>query len=266
MCETKTKVCSKCGEEKPLTNEYFNSRKDSKDGFRNDCKVCRYISTKEYKEIYNKEYWNNNKEKLSESNKEYHFQNRDILLKKMKQRRLNDIESYKERDQKYYEENKESILQKRKEYVEKNKEHVYLSNHKSYHTHIEKRRKYRSEYLKKRQSNDSLFDLRVKVSGLIRKSIKNKGYSKTTKTYDILGCSYEIFKQHIENQFQEGMTWDNHGEWHYDHIIPVASAQTEEELIKLNHYTNLQPLWAEDNLKKSDKISEEWGNIENTNY
>ena len=50
------------------------------------------------------------------------------------------------------------------------------------------------------------------------------------------------------------MTWENQGEWHFDHIIPISSAQTEEEVIKLNHYTNFQPLWAEDNLRKSNKI------------
>jgi hypothetical protein len=59
-----------------------------------------------------------------------------------------------------------------------------------------------------------------------------------------------------EEKFTEGMSWDNKNEWHIDHIIPLSSAQTEEELYKLCHYTNLQPLWAEDNLRKSNKIVE----------
>jgi len=261
MEEVKTKVCTKCGEEKLLTTEYYEKRKDSKDGFRNQCRICRKTLTKEYRKKYNKEYWKKNKEKLSESNKQYRSKNRDILLKKMKERRIKNIDLYKERDKKYYEQNREYILKQRKKYVEKNKEQVYLSNYKSYHKHIEKRRKYRSEYFKERQINDSVFDLRVKVSDLIRISIKNNGFTKKSKTYKILGCSYEYFKSYIENQFQEGMTWDNHGEWHYDHIIPISSAQTEEQVYKLNHYTNFQPLWAEDNLRKSNKISEEWGNV-----
>jgi hypothetical protein len=70
----------------------------------------------------------------------------------------------------------------------------------------------------------------------------------------MLGIEWEMAKQHIERQFTKGMNWDNQGKWHIDHIIPLASANTEEELIKLCHYTNLQPLWAEDNLTKSDKI------------
>jgi hypothetical protein len=70
----------------------------------------------------------------------------------------------------------------------------------------------------------------------------------------MLGCDLHTAKAHLEKQFTDGMTWANHGEWHIDHIIPCASAKTEEELIKLFHYENLQPLWAIDNLKKGAKI------------
>ena len=66
----------------------------------------------------------------------------------------------------------------------------------------------------------------------------------------MLGCSWEELKTHIENQFTEGMSWDRLSEIHIDHIIPLASATTEEDLIKLAHYTNLQPLWAKDNISK----------------
>jgi len=94
----------------------------------------------------------------------------------------------------------------------------------------------------------------MSISNLIRMSIKKGGFSKKTKTYNIIGCSYEDFKQYIESQFKDGMFWGNHGKWHYDHIIPISSAITEEDVIKLNHYTNFQPLWALDNIKKSNKI------------
>ena len=82
----------------------------------------------------------------------------------------------------------------------------------------------------------------------------NKNNNKTYKTFDIVGCSPEFVKEHLEKQFIEGMTWENQGKWHIDHIIPLSSAKTEEEVYKLCHYTNLQPLWAEDNLRKSNKI------------
>lgn len=89
----------------------------------------------------------------------------------------------------------------------------------------------------------------MSIRYLIYISIKKQGYTKRSRTYKILGCTYEEFKIHLENQFTDGMTWENQGEWHLDHIYPVSLAKNEEELIKLNHYTNFQPLWAEDNLK-----------------
>lgn len=70
----------------------------------------------------------------------------------------------------------------------------------------------------------------------------------------MLGCDYQTAFKHIESRFKQGMSWDNFGEWHIDHIIPLASAKTEIELIELCHYTNLQPLWAEENRSKGDKI------------
>jgi len=89
---------------------------------------------------------------------------------------------------------------------------------------------------------------------LIGASIRKKKFSKTSKTENILGCSFEEFFTHIESQFIDGMSWENRSLWHIDHIIPLATAKTEEEILRLNHYTNLRPLWALDNLKKGSKI------------
>ena len=93
--------------------------------------------------------------------------------------------------------------------------------------------------------------MKLNLRRINRRSIKNfklRGNSK------LLGCSYEEVREHLSKQFTEGMSWDNYGEWHIDHIIPLASATTEEEVLKLYHYTNLQPLWAKDNLSKGCKI------------
>ena len=68
--------------------------------------------------------------------------------------------------------------------------------------------------------------------------------------------SLDVIKQHMESQFTEGMTWENQGEWHVDHIIPLAKAKNEERLVKLCHYKNLQPLWGEENLSKGDSMPE----------
>ena len=84
--------------------------------------------------------------------------------------------------------------------------------------------------------------------------MKNKGWRKNGRTEQLVGADCETVKKHIESLFKNGMTWENHGKWHIDHIIPLASAKTEEEVIRLFHYTNLQPLWAKENLSKSDKM------------
>ena len=109
---------------------------------------------------------------------------------------------------------------------------------------------------KKQQYNDPnhIYGTKKRLRNLIKKSFVTNGYSKTSKTQNILGISYEGFREHIEKQFTEGMSWGNRHLWHMDHIMPISSATNEEELIKLNHYTNFQPLWAEDNLRKGDKI------------
>ena len=80
--------------------------------------------------------------------------------------------------------------------------------------------------------------------------------NKTKKTCELIGCNWEQLKKYLESKFQQGMSWENYAYygWHIDHIIPLASASNREEMEKLCHYTNLQPLWAQDNLSKGDKI------------
>lgn len=108
--------------------------------------------------------------------------------------------------------------------------------------------------IQKRLKEDSLYKLKHNIRNLIRMSFKNLGHSKKSKTFDILGCTSREFYEHIESQFLKGMNWDNRKLWHIDHIIPISLAKTEEEVIKLNHYTNLRPLWAIDNIRKSNKL------------
>ena len=86
-------------------------------------------------------------------------------------------------------------------------------------------------------------------------AFRKNGYKKSSKTEAIIGCSMEDFRNHIASLFQEGMSFDNYGQWHLDHITPLATASTEEDVLRLNHYTNLRPLWAIDNLKKGSKVA-----------
>jgi len=90
----------------------------------------------------------------------------------------------------------------------------------------------------------------------LKEYLKYKNISQTNKTFQYIGCTPKELKTYIENKFQPGMTWDNWGVygWHIDHVVALSSAKTEDELMKLFHYTNLQPLWAKDNILKSDKV------------
>lgn len=110
--------------------------------------------------------------------------------------------------------------------------------------------------VKHRKRTDHIFRFKGNVRSLISDSFKRKkwsDYKKKLKSEEILGCTLDKFRDYIESKFIKDMTFENYGKWHLDHIKPLALATTEEEIIKLNHYTNFQPLWAKDNLEKSSK-------------
>jgi hypothetical protein len=244
------KVCSKCKEEKELSE--FSKDKNSKDSLCYKCKSCEkeyyYENQKKILERTNK-YKKDNKEKIKEYRKKYNKNNKEKIIKY----RENNKEKLNEYLKKYYKNNKEKHKEYRKEYYENNKEKLNEYNKEYRINNKEKLNEYKTN---KKQTNP-LFKLRINISGLIYQSIKKKGFTKRSQTYKILGCTYEEFKIHLENQFTKGMNWENQGEWHLDHIYPVSLAKDEEELYKLNHYTNFQPLWAEDNLKKGNKVIEQ---------
>lgn len=111
-----------------------------------------------------------------------------------------------------------------------------------------------AEKRKQRMQTDPLFAIKERVRGLIRECLKKQGHKKQSRTVDILGCSIDDFKLHIERQFLPGMTWENRGDWEIDHITPISTATTESELLQLNHFTNMRPLWREANRSKSAKV------------
>lgn len=131
-----------------------------------------------------------------------------------------------------------------------------LSNHRKYRKDPKFKQNesiYRKKYEKERLKTDILFKLRKNLRSRINKSLKSSSINKQTSSTLWLGCDINGLKLHLEKQFKSGMTWDNHGDWHIDHIIPLSSATSEEDMYKLCHYTNLQPLWAIDNIKKGAK-------------
>lgn len=111
-----------------------------------------------------------------------------------------------------------------------------------------------SAYQKKRTREDPIFALRRTARSRIQKAVMRFGVRKCAKTMSILGCDPATLRRHLEMQFLPKMSWDNRQAWHVDHIVPLSSARTEDEILKLCHYTNLRPLWAKDNLSKGDSI------------
>ena len=229
------KTCSKCKEELPATNEFFNKDKSRKDNLTSRCR--KWISK------YNKEKIENNSEfrrKKIESDKRWNKEN---------------PEKVKEYQKKYYQENKESFKEKAKKWKEANPEREKENSKKWKEENKEKVK----EYKKERRKNNPMVRFIQNLRTLTRIIYKQKDFRKNNKTIELLGCSPEELRNYLRSLYQPGMTEDNYGEWHIDHIIPLSSAKSKEELDELAHYTNLQPLWAEDNLRKGDSILQRSG-------
>lgn len=207
------KKCYYCKEEKELTD--FTKSKKYKDGYHYNCKKCKNAQSRlEYE-----------KNKLTK--KEYYLDNKEKILIERKEHYIN---------------NKEKKIKYQKFYY---KEHKTKINHRN----------------KIRRKSDIIYHSITNVRNTIKKAIKRGGYTKSSKAFEILGCTYSNFIIYIESQFESWMSWENNGiytgkyneTWQYDHIIPISSAKTEEEILKLSHYTNFQPLCSRKNLEKLNK-------------
>lgn len=158
--------------------------------------------------------------------------------------------------------NKETIITKRREYYKKNRDNIAKTRRLWYNRTIEKRRAYEREYNKIRRQ-DPKYRVRQNFKSRLVDAIRYKGSYKSKRTEEILGCTVKALYNYLESLFTEGMSWDNYGEWHVDHIVPIAAAKTVDDVYKLNHYSNLQPLWAKDNLRKAAKMPEDVGGTGN---
>lgn len=241
-----TKKCSKCGENKALSE--FHASNQTKDGKKFDCKECRNKQNRE-RALKNKEI--NKKDKISKNTAKkcdccgeekqielFYFRN-DMGKHSNYCKKCKDGQN-----RKYAIENKEEIAKYQNEYC------------KEYRKDPEKKKIRNKREVEARKNN-----ITRHLSDVLRTRIGN--LLKTGSAVKDLGCSIEEFKLHLERQFypnketKEEMSWENYGKfgWHIDHIKPLASFNLEnrEEFLKAAHYTNLQPLWAKENLSKSDK-------------
>ena len=279
-----TKICSKCGIEKPI-NEYRKSGKY----FRGECKACEKESRKKWRENnkehireYAKQYKEINGEKIKQTNKIWREKNIDKIKEYEKNNRL----KRNEQARKWAKNNREKInAYKRKNYI-KNKEkfkNISSKNYEKFKEKIKERsKKYRDEHkekykdymkkynddnkemlksknnerVKKRRKEDETYKTKENIKCLIRNSFRKKGYCKSSHTEKILGCNLNYLYNYLLQTFKNnyGYEWNKKEPVHIDHIIPLATAKTKEEIVRLNHYTNLQLLKVKDNLQKKDKL------------
>jgi hypothetical protein len=118
----------------------------------------------------------------------------------------------------------------------------------------ENRRPYFRVYEKKRRKTDIIWKIKKNLRHRVWAVLK--GANKSAKTIELLGCSLEELKKHLEKKFEDGMDWNNYGVWHLDHIIGCANfdlSDPEQQKICF-HYTNLQPMWGEKNIQKGSRL------------
>lgn len=247
-----TRCCKKCLVDKDQSE--FGKNKSKKDGLDIYCKSCNAIKTKNSKKDtekikeYNKKYRDENKEYFQKYIREYYSLNSEDIKKRTKI--YSKSEKSKECARRYRQKSKAKLSEYGSVYRELNKDEL---------------REYFRIYRREKRNSDILYKLRDQLRHRISESLKSKGLRKNSSTLDIIGCSIEEFKNFIESKFEPWMTWENHGiyngdldhGWDIDHIIPVSMAKTEDELLRLNHYTNLQPLCSYVNRYiKMDKYNE----------
>lgn len=156
--------------------------------------------------------------------------------------------------------NKEKIAELSKKHNKKynsNREYHNKYQKDYYKKHKDEISKKQNEYRAKKRKKDYLYKLKEQIRSLIWIAYKHKGFLKSKKTEKILGCNFEDFHNHLLQTFRDnyGYEYNFKEEVHIDHIIPLATAKTEDEVTKLNHYTNLQLLKAKDNMEKRDKLN-----------
>lgn len=200
--------------------------------------------------------------------KSWYLENAEQVKNKRKKRYLKKKKKELENAKKYYSKNKEKILSCCKLWSLKNKEKIKESNKKWKTSNPEKIRKYRSNYRSRNRQKINernrrwLATTKGKLENALRCGAKRIAYYSGAKkkfpTVKFLGCTFAKAKQHIESQFKNGMSWDNFGKWHIDHIRPLASFDLTDvnQQLMAGHYTNLQPLWATENIVKGAKYEE----------
>ena len=269
------KECNKCKVYKPYSE--FHKSTTCKDGYVYSCKECKresdkkryekskkegyYEAKKEERAKYQKEYYQKNRERLLRNGKKWREENKEHHNEYCREYNKRNREKVYEHNKKWKKENKERITQYHKRYREANLEELIQYQKEWYEANKDRVLQQQYEYHKERYQNDPAYRLRRLVSTAIANALRNNNSSKEgSSTWDALSYTPQQLREHLEAQFEEGMTWDNVSEWHIDHIYPQSKLPYEsmnDENFKIAwDLRNLRPLWAAENLSKSDKIIE----------
>lgn len=232
-----TKICTKCNKDKFVN--LFHSNKRIKSGLNSHCKDCvnfhRMENYKKNKTDFNKKRYEKDKEKLKEKSRKYRKENRESLNEKRAEYNKLNKESINKKRRENWAKNRESLNKKRKEEYQKNKKVVNVKRNKN---------------IQLKKKTDQVFKAKLAIRTAIHGALRKKNIKKENKTEKILGLSINDFILYLESKFESWMNWNNYGKyngelnfgWDIDHIKPLCLAKTKEEVINLNHYTNLQPL------------------------
>lgn len=212
------KKCTKCKSSKIESS--FHKDKSTKDGRVSICKQC--------KSEYRKAYYQKDPEKFRDYSRDWHKEHPDLSKEIQKRKREKNPDYYKKKRKEQYWSDPDTAKEQNKNYA------------------------------RERARLDPVYRLKLRCRKRIWAAFKEGGYSKRSTSFDLIGCDINKLMRHIESQFKPDMSWDNYGQWHVDHIIPLASAKNEDDVQRLCHYTNLQPLWAEENIRKGARV--DYGN------
>jgi len=229
--EEQIKCCTKCHTEKPI-NDYRIS-KNGKYGVGSVCKLCMNAADRQRRK--------DGCTKHREISKKYYQKNKEDLLKKNKQYRIDNIETIKLYEKEYRENNQEKRYEYGKMWREVNSEKIKIDK-------IEYNKKNRGKINKRNNNNRKKYEKEnphvVIWRSTLRSVLKRLNQTKNGKTHDILKYTPQDLKTHLESLFTDGMSWENYGDWHVDHIKSVSSFDEQTSPHIVNALSNLQPLWA----------------------
>lgn len=261
------KVCSKCNIAKTIDN--FRIKKNGY--IFTVCKDCEYKENMERyyrKKMSNPKYVENKKIEIENTKLQKQGLKKCMVCKQIKQltefyfrKDRNTYRSWcidceKNRTKNFYKINKDEILDKQHQHYKDNRI-ILLERKKKYaQEHKEELREYHTKYIYNRRKNDDIFHFKSQIRHLINQSFRRRGIQKKGKTEEIVGCNFQNFNEYLLQTYRDnyGKEWDGIEDVHIDHIVPLATAKTEKEVIELCHYTNLQLLKGKDNLSKGDKL------------